>query len=115
MPINNSLTRADAPEIASWGMASAESEVLTVGASGTKYTAPANGFYYVECALPSANYIGFKSTKTKIILRYSRPANTSDVSVLFPITKGDEATLLYTGSGSGISLLKFFYAVGEVS
>lgn len=82
--------------------------VLTLGASGTRYTAPADGWIYlnkktgdddqyIEIGQNGANRVYYNKNNVALMLH--------------PVTKGT-FTVTYTASGTTV-LFAFFYAVGS--
>lgn len=87
---------------------------LTLGASGTTYTAPGNGYFfldtdsnnntgYIEFVSPSAVYYEYK---------YPTYTTTQPLQILFPCLKGDIVTVVYQNISSRRTF-KFIYASGE--
>ena len=105
----NILSYTDKRAICSWGMPSDKYIDLTLGATGSTYTAPANGW-----AL-----IGAKSTATNQHLtiasgmnsRLYSSANGQVFRTYIPVNQGDNFTIAYT---MAVDVFKFFYAEGEV-
>ena len=85
-------------------------EDLTLGASGTTYTAPANGWFYFYSSSIS-NSILYNTTKSYglTVIGASGYVNNN----LLSVNKNDVVRLTYsTDSGSSF---KFYYAVGSES
>ena len=91
------------------GMPSSKYINLTLGASGTTYTAPANGYYAMYKSASTGQYIIFETNYCKLVSA-SSPVDNS-VSLLIPVKKGDVIKCLYTASGT-IGLFRFIYAEG---
>ena len=91
------------------GMPSSKYINLTLGASGTTYTAPANGYYAMYKSASTGQYIIFETNYYKLVSA-SSPVDNS-VSLLIPVKKGDVIKCLYTASGT-IGLFRFIYAEG---
>ena len=81
---------------------------LSLGTSGTSYTAPANGYFNVvlNCANKWANI--FTSTGL-----YNAYGNNTYANANFPVKKGETLTITYE-SGVTVNRFKFIYAEGEV-
>lgn len=101
------------------GMPSSRYIDLTLGASGTTYTAPANGWF----AIYIDNY-----TKTETIpylYMYSHIASglsvssdlpaTTDIIASVPLLKGDTVGIAWGGFSGGTQIFRFFYAEGTPS
>ena len=106
IPDNSSL-------ISGWGMPSTKDVSLTVGASGTKYTAPANG--WVRCW-------GYKNTSNDCYVSFYAgnvgtygyvPQGWGSGTLLLPISKGQEFRVEGYNDTSAARLV-FSYARGEV-
>jgi len=95
-------------------MPSTSYDELTIGASGTEYTAPANGWFVVESNVTSAtvNYTGNllnKTTRGRISLGgYAY----FDGGAVMPVQKGHKIVINYRDNVN-ITLLRFVYAKGE--
>lgn len=110
--VNNSGTSLGA----GWAMPSGKHTTLTVGASGTSYTAPANGWFYIN--------VGF--TNTSGTVRLNSPtlsirgnanagaATSTPVSVYMPISKNQKAVVEYANVKTFYTFA-FFAAVGSES
>lgn len=88
---------------------------LTLGASGTSYTAPANGYF--ASAITSTN-----TTKDKFIelINYTSGEISSSASYLagwartfIPAKKGDIITIYYGGTSLEVKQFRFIYAEGD--
>lgn len=85
------------------GFPSSKFDELTLGASGTEYTAPANGYFRANVA------------KGGSVMMYSNVLNGFNASLMeggcsINLLKGAKMTLYYTGT---ITSFKFVYAEGE--
>ena len=88
---------------------------LTLGASGTNYTAPADGWFYVDKTCATAHrYLVFQK------LQFIKPGELSSsvsisgghVSLLAPVKKGDILGCKYNADGA-TNQFRFIYAVGS--
>lgn len=103
---------SDKSIISGWSMPSENYAELTLGASGSKYTAPANGWFCVEKAATAANqymYIGMSGFAFGTI-QYS--TGSYNLERIFPVKKGQEVVINYT-LGGATQGFRFFYAEGE--
>lgn len=101
---------------ASWAYPSDTYEDLTLGASGTEYTAPANGWFtFAKLTNGSNQYIKFTNL-TAGGLEIEQMPNPSSVgaSICIPAQKGDVVQLNYSAGGSTMRF-RFIYAVGSES
>lgn len=89
------------------GFPSSRHEDLILGASGTNYTAPANGYFDLRKGASSGQYIKLISTVESCI-------NSSGqvISAFLPIKKGAKVQVDYTASGT-LYKFRFIYAEGE--
>lgn len=114
----NLLTMSNKNVISGWGMPSSTYIDLTLGADGSQYTAPANGYYYIAIpSMTSSQYFRFEvqnSGGTLIYaVRQTRPNSTSYQDILVPIQKGNILEVEYTTTT--YSYFRFIYAVGSES
>jgi len=106
--VNNSGTSTGA----SWAMPSATYTNLTLGASGSTYAAPANGWF---------QYIGTQSGATDFYLAANSGVslymtwNTAYKGGYVPVKKGDILTIIYGGTVSSVEQFRFYYSVGSES
>ena len=87
---------------------------LTLGASGTQYTAPANGWFNVSGLGSSSNlgYVFMWCEETSI--RMEAPCSSGlGVNLSLPVKKGDVMTITYAYLKTG-AVLRFTYAEGEI-
>ena len=106
IPENSSL-------IAGYSMPSNKYINLTLGASGSTYVVPANGWLNIYKSASSGQYIIFDTTSSGGYKIVSASANNS-VSLIAPVKKGDVVTITYTATGS-TQLFRFIYAQGSES
>ena len=104
----------DKRTIAGWGMPSTKYIDLSLGASGNEYTAPANGYVFVEWSDVTSSAGG----SSLDIQNPSIRTYTSDLSWqrhCLPIQKGQKYRVYYAStSGRTLSMFKFYYAEGEL-
>lgn len=111
--INNSLTRANSSEIAGFAMPSnSKVEHLTLGSSGSKYTAPANGYFTISKGSGGANYMKFHNTTNNLTIQVRATSSSQDVECFIPCLKGQEIEIKYNASGT-VYYFDFIYAEGE--
>ena len=85
---------------------------LTLGASGTEYTAPANGWFFVaKTSTAGQQFLGVVVNGL-----YGGWANCvssqNTLNQLLPVSKDDVVKISYTAGGS-VVYFRFIYAVGE--
>ena len=89
---------------------------LTLGASGTTYTAPADGYYSINVNVDANGYISLNKMVNNIpILRNGgqRPSS-GELFASLPVKKGDTMLIGYSGISSIVRFV-FIYAQGSVS
>ena len=95
------------------GFPSSRYEDLTLGASGTKYTAPANGWFYLNKATGGTNQYIVIDNNTKgygfMLPCYNSGVNLRDK---LQVQKGDIVSVWYSASGT-TNTFRFIYAEGE--
>ena len=86
---------------------------LTFVASGTKYTAPANGYLFLDKSAVSGQYIEFIIRDNNNILYYEYAHANGDESIqlFIPIEKGRICEVNYTAGAT--FTYRFIYAQGE--
>ena len=85
---------------------------LTLGASGTRYTAPADGYFFLD---KSADHVGQWIYINGIIgATVLSPNSTSSLIAFVPVHKGQQITIAYSAAGS-TNRFYFVYAVGSES
>lgn len=86
-------------------------EDLTILASNTIYTSPANGWYSLR--FTGSGQAGFNDENlTCKLVRVNTPSG--NVGVLYPVLRGEKVNLFYS-SGIRVEWLKFMYAVGDTA
>ena len=107
------LHRRHKSEISSWAMPSNKSINLTVGASGTRYTAPKNGFFNVGGKSNTNAYGGqlWLLNQTSVLYSQINPYQTIVGSAWVPVKKGDLVDLIF--ADFTVDYVRFIYAEGE--
>ncbi len=87
---------------------------LTLGASGTSYTAPSNGYVYIaKKATAKAQYINIESSGRLAVQMVSIEGEQA-IRCFLPIAKGAIFRIIYSLGGT-TETFRFVYAVGSVS
>lgn len=88
-------------------------DTLTIGSSGTGYTAPANGWYSLKGSTTAADnaYVHIISNSVSMVSGVRGTGNT--VGVIYPVIKGQGINIYYYNVGS--MSMRFIYAVGAES
>ena len=87
-------------------------EDVTVGASGTTYTAPANGYFCSQGNFSDGNcYIELLNNTKRNIGTIAKAGNDWTYAVFVPCQKGDQAAIFYNRIDN--PKLTFLYAEGD--
>lgn len=96
-----------------WGMPSSKYNNLTFGASGTTYTAPANGWFcFYRIPNDPAGYCALTNTTNGFITETRNTISKAGNGTWIPARKNDVIRLTYDGSGT-TTIWRFYYAEGE--
>ena len=94
------------------GFPSSDYEDLTLGASGTEYTAPANGYaYLIKASTASGQYVNIYNG-TGVSYNTRSTASGKDNIVLAQVLKGKKFKIEYDMAGE-TKYFRFIYAEGE--
>jgi hypothetical protein len=116
------LSNKDKSQISGWSAPSNKFVNLTLGASGTGYVMPANGWLYFR-----VNAVGNKVSQ----IRIQRGASTIEditfmnivnlkesgapaLTITAPVKKGETQYVYYDNADTGSYVLRVYYAEGEV-
>ena len=104
---------------ASWAMPSDTYDNLTLGASGTEYTAPADGYFYLNKVAGSDWYyiqLTVRKTDDNLLLYrlFDADYRTSPLCIVAPVKKGSVVKIDYNATGT-TNHFRFIYAVGSES
>ena len=108
------VDKTDWEQAASASMPSNKYIDLTLGASGSSYTAPADGWFYVEKLSTGATQsIAIISSTLNVgkMLNYSTN-NNAPMYTSAPVFKNEIITILYTLGGTTVKF-RFYYSIGE--
>ena len=103
----------DKSEIAGWGMPSNRYINLSVGASGTEYIAPADGYYSISItsATNGRTYINRVINSEAIYgCFYTTKYGFTEATGMLPAKKNDVVNIGYDGT---VKFLRFIYAEGK--
>lgn len=97
-----------------FGMPSGRYDELTLGATGTNYTAPANGYFYIDKqAGVNGAFLYLSNNTAKIGAEYAiTNASSNHCRVYVPAKKGDIVNISYNVTGT-TNVFIFVYAEGE--
>lgn len=88
---------------------------LTLGASGTTYTAPADGWYFIRFSNTglAERWVNISINKRFLLNFWAIVQNNSFGIPVIPVTKGQAFKIDYGTDISGASIFSFYYAVGS--
>ena len=101
-----------------WALPSDTYENLTLGASDSTYTAPANGWLYLSKSSNANNQsiefrnYGASGGSTGVIGVNQTRSNSGKMQICLPVKKDDEVTITYSAGGTTHGF-RFIYAVGS--
>ena len=105
---------SDKSTISGWGMPSNKYIDLTLGASQSAYTAPANGWYVVsKTSTDSGQYMNMLNTTNNISIETNATTSGNWTRCYLPVKKGDKITISYSVAGT-TNYFRFIYAEGEI-
>ena len=99
--------------ISGLSMPSAKTTNLTLGATGSSYTAPANGWFVCACTgTAGSTYFEMVQSVNNISATASFTGGWGRATI--PVKKGDVVAVYYGGNGFTKQLFRFVYAQGEI-
>lgn len=107
----------DESTISSYSMPSDKADVLTLGASGTTYTAPANGYFALYAQYQSGadawvNLHNINTSDAILGMEYFWYAPSGSARLFCPIKKGQSCAISYNCTMKNI-YFRFVYTEGE--
>lgn len=109
----HAIDYSDSPTIAGWALPSNQYIELTLGASDSTYTAPANGWFAVsKTSGGTGKYIGLLNTTSGCGIETYPNVNNNNTKLLIPVKKNDVLQVIYSLSGA-TQYFRFIYAEGE--
>lgn len=103
----------DKSEISGWGMPSSRYIDLTLGASGSTYTAPANGYFIIRKYATGTAQAFYFHNKTSGISTYTGSPSTGwEICLSINAKKGDIVEI-YDSLGGVTEYFRFIYAEGS--
>lgn len=98
-------------QTAAWAASPSDRHInLTLDASGTVYTAPANGWITLAKSSTAANQ--YLAIEGKLKIRVDVPGSSTNCEASLPVSRGDKVTVFYTLAGT-TNAFRFTYAAGE--
>lgn len=101
----------DVEFIAHQAMPSNKYTTLTLGATGSNYTAPADGYFTLNKGGVDGEYVLMTNNTTNLNISCLYPASLN-ARLFIPVSKGDVIQISYTASGT-TNWLRFVYANGS--
>lgn len=108
----HALDYNDKSTISSWSMPSSRYINLTLGASGSAYTAPANGFVHINKNGDPNQFINLINTTKNYGVNAVTSASPFALLLILSVNRGDVFTIDYNLNGT-TNLFRFIYAEGE--
>lgn len=102
----------DSSWVSAQAMPSSKYINLTLGATGSTYTAPANGWYTISKQGTSGQLAAFENTTAGGVTWITTLSSGTDVRISCPAKKGDNVRLWYSATGA-THFFRFVYAEGE--
>ena len=102
------------PTLGGLAMPSSTYTNLTLGASGTTYTAPANGYFVFGKRSSGAQYIDLLNQTSGLEANANSTATGQNITLVVPAHKGDTIQTNYSFGGT-TNIFRFVYAVGSES
>lgn len=88
---------------------------LTLGVSDSTYTAPANGWFFLQkWSNAVGQYIGFENNSNKMSIEMDSSIKNQLMRIFLPVTKNTVVTCYYTAAGT-MEYFRFIYAEGSKS
>lgn len=109
----NSINCYSRSDLSSLGMPSNKYIDLTLGASGSTYIAPANGYLFLDKAAVSGQYIEFivRDVNNILYYEYAHASGDESIQLFIPIERGRICEVNYT---AGVTFsYRFIYAQGD--
>lgn len=111
----SNFSQAGRSYLSGLGMPSGRYIDLTLGASNSTYTAPANGTVLaVKRAVDVGQNLGLARVSSGIFFDFAwNSVANSNIFVNMDVRKGEVFGVSYTASGTEVQILRFYYAEGE--
>lgn len=109
----SNFSQAGRSMLSSMGMPSSKYIDLTLGATGSTYNAPDNGWFTINKHGTAGQLAAFDNTSAGNITWITTLSLESDCRVSCPVKKGDSVKLWYNAAGT-TNYFRFIYAEGEV-
>lgn len=112
-PVFSTLDYNNTRYIGHQAMPSNKFTAMTLGSSGSMYTAPVDGWFFIAKSSNAVNqYINIVNETTGFSTAYNPPVSGTNCRLFLPATKGDVVSISYNLSGS-TNLFRFIYTNGS--
>lgn len=108
----NKKLKVDTAAVASLAMPSDKYIDLALGASGTTYTAPANGWYGITKFTTGNQYIYLLNLSNRMAQESRMPKSGMAMRIFLPVVKGQQIEVSYDAGGA-TEIFRFIYAEGS--
>lgn len=105
-------TKTDMLQASGASMPSSKYIDLTLGASGSTYTAPANGYVYVGKVAGGVAYISLTNLSNELSFSSRSTVSTDTITSFIPVSKGSRFRCSYSAEGA-TKYFRFIYAEGS--
>jgi hypothetical protein len=110
--VDLSNVNANGTSLASgWSMPSSRYIDLTIGAHGSSYSAPANGWFAIRCYAASGAFLWLSNNSNQIMQSGATYSASAKGGVCIPCKRGDSVSIGYYGGA--LDFVRFVYAEGE--
>lgn len=99
--------------VAGFPMPSDTYDDLILGASGTEYTAPADGYITLNQRVSSGYWCLLKNITLDITIEHSAPVSNANLSAIIPVREGDKFTVSYDSGLGTTDRFRFYYTEGS--
>lgn len=94
------------------GMPSDKYINLTLGASGSQYTAPANGYFLLAMRVGNGYYMRLRNINNEFFVEHSSHGTSNVPAINISVKKGDVVAVTYDFNEA--SSFRFYYALGDI-
>ncbi len=110
----DNLTNTGKHNMCGLNFPSSEYVDLVLGSTGATYTAPANGYVYINKSTgTSGQFLTIKNNTKNYSVQSTVPTQNTQVSATMPVAKGDTFAIYYTVTGT-TNTFRFIYAQGDI-
>lgn len=100
--------------VSALGLPCTSYRTLTLGTSGSNYTAPRNGYvFFSKTSSAAGQYVNISSNGYGV--QVYAPSTNQTIKVTLPVLKGQTFNVQYSLAGTSTSYFRFIYAEGETN